>query len=90
MTRDVKVLQAALDNLLRRGSLPPSKLSLARAEAYVAALQLPPEQVRSLRLAARQPVERLACAGARHAGIRVFVGRCSSGQKHTAATPFAT
>lgn len=49
MTRDVKVLQAALDNLLRRGSLPASRLSLARAEAYVGALQLPAEQARTRR-----------------------------------------
>ena len=45
MTRDVKVLQAALDNLLRRNVLPPSRLSLSHAEAYVAALALPAEQL---------------------------------------------
>jgi len=45
MQRDVKVLQAALDNLLRRNLLPPSTLSLAHAEAYVAALSLPPDQL---------------------------------------------
>ena len=45
MMRDVKVLQAALENLQRRGSLPPSKLSLVHAETYVGALQLPAEQV---------------------------------------------
>ena len=78
MTRDVKVLQAALDNLLRRGSLPPSKLSLARAEAYVAALQLPPEQVRSLRLAARQPVEG-------HAVLRTVAENPSLTHLHTAS-----
>ena len=45
MCRDVKVLQAALDNLLRRNMLPPSRLSLAYAEAYVVALALAPEQL---------------------------------------------
>lgn len=45
MMRDVKVLQAALDNLLRRNLLPSSTLSLSYAQTYVAALCLPPEQV---------------------------------------------
>jgi len=45
MARDVKVLQAALDNLLRRSMLPQSKLSLSHAEHYVLALALPPDQL---------------------------------------------
>jgi len=45
MMRDIKVLQAALDNLVRRGMLPAQKLSLARAEAWVSALSLPPDQL---------------------------------------------
>lgn len=45
MARDIKVLQAALENLQRRGVLPNQKLSLAYAATYVAALHLPAEQV---------------------------------------------
>ena len=42
----LKVLQAALDNLLRRQMLPSgARLSLGFADAYVAALSLPPEQL---------------------------------------------
>ena len=43
MARDCKVLQAALDNLLRRNLLPPAKLSLVHADKYVAALSMSPE-----------------------------------------------
>ena len=45
MSRDVKVLQAALDNLQRRGALPSQKVSLAHVDAFVQALHLPSEQV---------------------------------------------
>jgi len=45
MTRDIKVLQAALDNLTRRGALPAQKLSLGYAEAWARALSLPAEQL---------------------------------------------
>ena len=41
------MLQAALDNLLRRGLLPACRPSLALADRYVAALSLPPEQLLS-------------------------------------------
>jgi len=39
------VLQAALDNLQRRNLLPPAKLTIAHAEAFVAALVLPTDQL---------------------------------------------
>lgn len=43
--RTAQVLQAAFDNLLRRGMLPAgANISLAHTEAYVTALSLPPEQ----------------------------------------------
>lgn len=46
MLRDVKVLQAALDNLVRREQLPrTAKLSLSHADTYVEALSLPVEQI---------------------------------------------
>ena len=46
MNRDVKVLQAAIDNLLRRGLLPAEcELSLRHAEAYVHALTLSADQL---------------------------------------------
>jgi len=45
MTRDLKVLQAALDNLTRRGALPAQKLSLSFAESWVSALSLPVDQL---------------------------------------------
>jgi hypothetical protein len=46
MLRDLKVLQAALDNLLRRQLLPTgAALSLKHAETYVTALAMPPEQL---------------------------------------------
>ena len=39
------MLQAALDNLQRRNLLPPAKLTIAHAEAFVAALVLPTDQL---------------------------------------------
>jgi len=45
MVRDVKVFQAALDNLVRRGSLPANDLSLSHAENWVAALTLTSSQL---------------------------------------------
>eukprot|EP00900_Chrysochromulina_parva_P005119 jgi/Chrpa1/14608/Chrysochromulina_OHIO_Genome00023056-RA len=41
MQRDVKVLQAALDNLVRRGALPAQRLSLRHTEEWIGALMLP-------------------------------------------------
>lgn len=45
MSRDVRVLQAALDHLQRRRLLPPGPLSLEFVDTYIAALHLQPEQV---------------------------------------------
>ena len=47
MTRDVKVFQAALDNLLRRNLLPASELSLVLVEAYAGVATLPCDQLLS-------------------------------------------
>lgn len=44
MSRDVRVLQAALDHLQRRRLLPPGPLSLEFVDTYIAALHLQPEQ----------------------------------------------
>ena len=40
-----QVLQAALDNLVRRGTFPAQKLSLSHVESWVAALSLPADQL---------------------------------------------
>ena len=45
MVRDVKVLQAALTNLIARGTLPAKQLSLAYAEGWVSALSLPEKEL---------------------------------------------
>lgn len=44
MSRDVRILQAAFDNLQRRRLLPTNNLSLAYVDAFIAALHLEPDQ----------------------------------------------